>query len=473
MIGFVALFIAFYLAAPKIAERFGDAFEDIGEHAILVAPLLLIAFPLFVMQEPRAASPVMMFPALFALVALIVWRAFAEPTGRLYFIAAFFALVTEAAWSAKFLIPETLPGALATYGAFALLYLGVPHLARRRGTPLARRRPRRRAAVRTAAVDVLRRCARRHGRTLGPRAAARDSQRGAVHRKRQRLAAVAGARRQPRVVGGAAGVVVGGGRGRRPAVVAAHRRRPRAGHGRRLLWGLRLRRAETDAGTRARPGRTGPVARARSAICSSSASPSTSSGRCRRGRSLARLAVIALAFSVAALAARSPGFTWRRRRRSAVILVAWRDVTQPFGWAAVGDRRIRRADVVRAGLDPRDVRFAERGGDYRGDRARGLGDQPELMMVMPQPAPFPLTVAAHVIGFRPAAGAGDPVRVEQHRVGDRLDRRSRGRGRSCANPTHTGRDVLTQAAAIYALFAIYPLILGRARRTTAIPTSRR
>ena len=136
MMGFVAVFVALYLAAPKIAERFGDAFEGIGEHAILVAPLLLIAFPLLVMQEPRAASPVMIFPALFALVALIVWRAFTEDTGRLYFIAAFFALATEAAWSSRFLVPETLPGALATYGAFALLYLGVPHLARRRGTPL-------------------------------------------------------------------------------------------------------------------------------------------------------------------------------------------------------------------------------------------------------------------------------------------------------------------------------------------------
>ena len=135
MTGFVALFIALYLAAPKIAERFGESFEDIGDNAILVGPLLLISFPLFVMREPRAASPVLIFPALFVLVALIVWRAFTEPTGRLYFIAAFFALVTEAAWSSKFLVPETLPGALATYGAFALLYLGVPHLARRRGTP--------------------------------------------------------------------------------------------------------------------------------------------------------------------------------------------------------------------------------------------------------------------------------------------------------------------------------------------------
>jgi uncharacterized membrane protein len=136
VIGFVTAFVALYLTAPKIAERFDAGFEEIGEHAILVAPLLLVVFPLLVIQEPRAASAPLLFGPLFALVALIVWRAFSEPTGRLYFIAAVFALATEAAWSSKFLVPETLAPAMATYLAFALLYLGVPHLARRRGTPL-------------------------------------------------------------------------------------------------------------------------------------------------------------------------------------------------------------------------------------------------------------------------------------------------------------------------------------------------
>ena len=82
MIGFVSVFVILYLAAPIIAERFGESFDDVGEHVGLAAPLLLVAFPLLILQEPRAASPVMIFPALFVLVALIVWRAFAEPTGR-------------------------------------------------------------------------------------------------------------------------------------------------------------------------------------------------------------------------------------------------------------------------------------------------------------------------------------------------------------------------------------------------------
>ena len=56
VMGFVALFVALYLAAPTIAARFGEAFEDAGEYAILVAPLLLFVFPLLVVQ--RAASRV-------------------------------------------------------------------------------------------------------------------------------------------------------------------------------------------------------------------------------------------------------------------------------------------------------------------------------------------------------------------------------------------------------------------------------
>lgn len=78
----------------------------------------------------------MIFPALFVLVGVIVWRTFAADTGILYFIAAFFALATEAVWSAKYLTAETLGQALMTYAGFAALYLGVPQLARRRGKPL-------------------------------------------------------------------------------------------------------------------------------------------------------------------------------------------------------------------------------------------------------------------------------------------------------------------------------------------------
>ena len=186
VIGFVALFIVFYLAAPAIAARFGEPFEGPGEHAVLASPLLLAAFPLLVMREPRAESPAVLFPALFALVLLIVWRSFAEATGRLYFIAAFFALATEAAWSSRYLTPATLSPALVTYAAFALLYLGVPQIARRRGdAPPTGGRTGHRAPTRADAPELFRRRPRGRGRTVGTRAAARDPECGAIHRERE------------------------------------------------------------------------------------------------------------------------------------------------------------------------------------------------------------------------------------------------------------------------------------------------
>jgi hypothetical protein len=54
-----------------------------------------------------------------------------------HFIAAFFAIAAEAVWSAKYLSPERLLAALAIYGVFGLFFIGVPAIARRRGTPLA------------------------------------------------------------------------------------------------------------------------------------------------------------------------------------------------------------------------------------------------------------------------------------------------------------------------------------------------
>lgn len=136
VMGFVALFIALYLPASAIAARFGEAFENAGETATLTAPVLLFVFPLLASGEPQAASTLLLFPPLFALMAVIVWRGFATGNGYLYFIAAFFALATEAVWSSNYLTTTTLPQAVITYLGFAGFYLGVPMYARRRGQPL-------------------------------------------------------------------------------------------------------------------------------------------------------------------------------------------------------------------------------------------------------------------------------------------------------------------------------------------------
>ena len=463
MIGFVALFVILYLAAPKIADRFERPFEGIGEHAILVAPLLLVAFPLLVLQEPRAASPVMIFPALFALVA----RDRLARVQRADRAAVFHRRVLCAGDRSGVVVevPRSRNAAGCAGDLRARSRCSISACRIWRGGAArrcSRRRARRGAAVRTVAVDVFRRCARRDGRTLGPRAAARDSQRGAVHRERQRVAAAARAGRQPRLVGGAAGVVVRSGRGRRPAVVAAGRRRPRAGHGRRLPLGPEVRRAEDRT-----PWRTAARAPARacgspcSATCSCSASRSTSNGRCRRGRCLARRRSIALAFSVAALAARQPAIHLASTAMVAIILVAWRSVTQPFGWAAVAIAAFGVLTLFALGLDPRDGALRRRGGDHRGGRDRVLGDQPERDDVdAGSRRRSRSTVAAHVIGFVLLLALATQLRVDQRRVRIRDAGGRGGRRDPVDHEPHTGREVLTQTAAIYAVFAVYPLILG-------------
>ncbi len=241
-----------------------------------------------------------------------------KPTGRLYFIAAFFALVTEAAWSSKFLVPETLPAALATYGAFALLYLGVPHLARRRGTPL---RPAAGpgvvllfgllllmyfadARVATAGLWGL-------ALLLAILNAALFIESASASLPLLALA------RQPRVMGrccsawwSEAAAVVGLMSSLLVVVGLV------AGHGRRLPVGPEVRRAEDGqpwkkAARRPRQG----LWLALLGHLFLFASRSTSIGRCRRGRSSARLAVVALAFSVAVAGREAARHSPRLRRR--------------------------------------------------------------------------------------------------------------------------------------------------------------
>lgn len=133
MMGFVALFVGFYLAAPVIAARFDKPLEDDGGPAILAAPMVLLVFPLLAMGQP--SLPLLFIP-LFVLVGVIAWRAVAEERSSLFLIAAVFAIATEVVWTFKYLRPESVPKVVLTYVAFACLYAAVPHLARRRGAPL-------------------------------------------------------------------------------------------------------------------------------------------------------------------------------------------------------------------------------------------------------------------------------------------------------------------------------------------------
>ncbi len=82
--------------------------------------------------EPATASPLVPFTALFAVLAVIAWRALATNEAGLYFVAAFFAVAAEASWSATHLVSDRLGAAVILYAAFALFYLGVPLAWRRK-----------------------------------------------------------------------------------------------------------------------------------------------------------------------------------------------------------------------------------------------------------------------------------------------------------------------------------------------------
>ena len=121
---------------------------------------------------------------------LIAWRAMASGSGALYYIASFFAIATQAVWSAVHLTLERLDTAVAIYVAFGLVSLGVPVVARRISRPLqpawgggvvllARAEPAVLSLARTGGA----------GRALGAGAASGHHQRRAVHRERRRTPA--------------------------------------------------------------------------------------------------------------------------------------------------------------------------------------------------------------------------------------------------------------------------------------------
>ena len=135
-VGFTALFSVFYLVAPLVAGWFARPLTGAAARAHYAGPLLLATFPVLAAIEPSFVAPWPLMGALLALVALIAWRAVASGSGSLYYIAAFFAIATQAVWSAVHLTLERLDTAVAIYVAFGLVSLGVPVVARRISRPL-------------------------------------------------------------------------------------------------------------------------------------------------------------------------------------------------------------------------------------------------------------------------------------------------------------------------------------------------
>ncbi len=121
VLAWVAVFVVLYLA-------FEMRFES---DAVLAAPLLFFMFPGLISVDATKGSPLLIFIVAFVLLgataAIALWR----QRGIVYYMAAFFTIVAETVWSAKYLNRDRLLQALAIYGIFALFFLGVPLLARR------------------------------------------------------------------------------------------------------------------------------------------------------------------------------------------------------------------------------------------------------------------------------------------------------------------------------------------------------
>jgi len=130
-IAFTAVFVLFFALAPQLARRLGRPLEGLAARAVFAAPILLYVFTAIVRIDPAAGSPLVVFAPMIALLGVITWQSFVRREFALYYLAAFFGVVAEAAWSASRLTSLNLRAAVLTYTAFAALYIGVPVIARR------------------------------------------------------------------------------------------------------------------------------------------------------------------------------------------------------------------------------------------------------------------------------------------------------------------------------------------------------
>jgi len=126
VLGWITAFVVLYLAAGLRLKT----------PAVLTAGILFFMFPLLAALEPRTASPLVLFGTLFILLAMTAAFSIDQRSGHVYFVAALFTILAEGVWSANYLTPDRLSSALLIYGAFALLFLGVPVVARRLGRAL-------------------------------------------------------------------------------------------------------------------------------------------------------------------------------------------------------------------------------------------------------------------------------------------------------------------------------------------------
>jgi uncharacterized membrane protein len=135
-LGFTAAFALLYLSAPIVAQWFDRPLEGPSERAHFAAPALLFVFPVLAGIEPALVHHWPLVGTLVALLLIIAWRAAVSGVGHLYYLAGFFAVATQAVWSATHLTIDHLGTAVAMYTVFGLISLAVPIVARLAARPL-------------------------------------------------------------------------------------------------------------------------------------------------------------------------------------------------------------------------------------------------------------------------------------------------------------------------------------------------
>jgi uncharacterized membrane protein len=174
------------------------------------------------------------------------------------------------------------------------------------------------------------------------------------------------------------------------------------------------------------------------------------------------LAVVTLAFSTAALAARNAPVHFASVVMTALILLVWRNVTQAAGYAPTAIA----AFGVLIGFSMAWIAVMKRSSQVAMIAAVAVMVISELnliaMMANPLPAALPINISAHVITF---AILLTMVARTSWNGGAALTAVLGGlAAASILANEPSGRDVLIFAAALYAPFALYPFVLGgRAR----------
>ncbi len=136
LLGFAAAFVLFFIFAPAAASWFDRPFDNVGKATLWTGPLMLFVFPVLARIEPAFAGPWPLFLVLLPLVLVIAQRAIVMRRGSLYFVGAFFAVATQATWSDTHLTIDRLGTATAIFAIFGLVALAVPVAARRVHRPL-------------------------------------------------------------------------------------------------------------------------------------------------------------------------------------------------------------------------------------------------------------------------------------------------------------------------------------------------